>query len=60
VVHSRSRGLGVAVDGPCDAVGLGDGVLVVWEGELPLAEDADRRLTRDATAGGVGLTGPGG
>lgn len=46
VVHSRSRGLGVAVDGPCDAVGLGDGVLVVWEGELPLAEDADRWLER--------------
>lgn len=46
VVHSSSRGFGVAVDGPCDAVGLGDGVLVVWEGELPLADDADRWLER--------------
>jgi signal transduction histidine kinase len=47
------QGLGPAVDGPCIAVGLGNGVLVAWSGELALNAESQEWLERLGASGRV-------
>jgi signal transduction histidine kinase len=50
-LEARGPGLGPAVAGPCAAIGLDAGVLVIWDRELRLDEDAREwmeRLARSA------------
>ena len=46
LVMVKGGGLGVATDGPCVAVGVGNGVLVVWSGELALREATHEWIDR--------------
>lgn len=48
---TRGPSLGPAVDSPCAAIGVGDGVLVVWRGELGLSHNCEDWLDRLARSG---------
>ena len=48
---ARGHALGIAMDGPCLAVGAGGGVLVAWAGELGLDSDAGEWLERLGRSG---------
>jgi signal transduction histidine kinase len=50
---SRGPGLGPAVAGPCAAIGVDGGVLVVWGDELRLDDDAREWFERFARSGRV-------
>ena len=52
-VTAGTATLGPAVPGQCIAVGLGNGVLVAWSGELPLDEEATEWLERLGGSGRV-------
>ena len=49
----RGSALGPATSGPCVAVGIGNGVLVAWSGELPLSEAAHEWIERLGSSGRV-------
>ena len=53
MVVRRNGGLGVATDGPCVAIGVGNGVLVAWSGELPLREATHEWIDRLGSSGRV-------
>jgi signal transduction histidine kinase len=48
---ARGPGLGPAVVQPCAAIGLGQGVLVVWPGELGIGADTEEWLERLGRSG---------
>ena len=51
---TRGAALGPAIEGTCMAVGVGGGVLVAWDGDLPLARDAEEWLERIGRSGRIG------
>ena len=53
LVVRKAGGLGPATDGPCVAVGIGNGVLVAWSGELPLRESTHEWIDRLGSSGRV-------
>ena len=52
-VTKQGPALGAAVSGPCIAVGLGNGVLVAWAGELALDDEAREWIQRLGDSGRV-------
>ena len=52
-ISAEGPALGPNVTGPCVAVGVGNGVLIVWSGELPLREAAYEWLERLGSSGRV-------
>ncbi|MPZ73081.1 MAG: PAS domain-containing protein [Nitriliruptorales bacterium] len=52
-ISATGPALGPNIQGPCVAVGIGNGVLIVWSGELPLREAAHEWLERLGSSGRV-------
>ena len=52
-ISADGAALGPAVNGPCLAIGIGNGVLVAWSGELRLREAAYEWLERLGSSGRV-------
>ena len=53
LVTAKGNGLGIATTGSCVAVGIGNGVLVAWSGELPLREATHEWIDRLGSSGRV-------